>query len=60
VFAAAADLSQRYSARVLTRTLDLLHVAAARALSCSRFVSADDRQLAAAKAIGLRTVDIKR
>jgi len=45
---------------LLTRSLDLLHVAAARSLGCKVFVSADDRQLAAAKKTGLKTVDIKR
>ena len=60
VFANAADLSLDYTAKLLTRSLDLLHVAAAHVAQCSRFVSADDRQLAVAKASGLVTVDIKR
>jgi len=30
-----------------------------RALGCKVFVSADDRQLAAAKGTGLKTIDIK-
>jgi len=38
----------------------LLHVAAARVMMCSAFASADDRQLAVAKATGLKVVDIKR
>jgi hypothetical protein len=37
-----------------------LHVAAAQTIRCATFVSADDRQLAAAKAIGFKVVDIKR
>lgn len=60
VFASARELSENYTARLLTRSLDLLHVAAARATNCRVFVSADDRQLAVAKASGLRVVDIKR
>lgn len=60
VFDVAVDLSQEYTAKLLTRSLDLLHVAAAHALGCARFVSADDRQLAVAKASGLAIVDIMR
>lgn len=60
VFMDAADLSRLYTARFLTRSLDLLHVAAAHAADCARFVSADDRQLAVATASGLEAVDIKR
>lgn len=60
VFTEARELSTRYAARYLARSLDLLHVAAAHAAGCTRFVSADDRQLAVAKATGLRTRDIKR
>ncbi len=59
-FAGACELSESCTATLLTRSLDLLHVAAARALGCKVFVSADDRQLAAARATGLKTVDIKR
>lgn len=60
VFADAAELSIAHSARLLTRSLDVLHVAAALALGCSRFVSADDRQIALSRALRLKTVDIKR
>ena len=60
VFAEAAELSRLYAAKLLTRSLDVLHVAAARAARCSSFVSADDRQLTLAKAGGLAPVDIKR
>jgi predicted nucleic acid-binding protein len=60
VFMDAAELSRMYTAKLLARSLDLLHVAAAHATQCTRFVSADDRQLAVAKAIGLEAVDIKR
>lgn len=60
LFAEAADLSRVHTATFLTRSLDVLHVAAAHAALCSTFVSADDRQLKLAKASGLMPVDIKR
>ena len=60
VFADACDLSRVHAARRLARSLDLLHVAAALAVQCTSFVSADDRQLAVAKASGLKAIDIKR
>lgn len=60
VFASACELSESHTVKLLTRSLDLLHVAAAHAASCRVFVSADDRQLAVAKATGLKVVDIKR
>ena len=60
VFAEACELSRLYMARHLARSLDLLHVAAARQALCTTFVSADDCQLAVAKAVGLTTLDIKR
>jgi predicted nucleic acid-binding protein len=59
-FTGAHDLSRTYTAKCLTRSLDLLHVSAAQQMMCTTFVSADDRQLAVAKAIGLEVVDIKR
>ena len=60
VFTGALELSRLYAAKFLARSLDLLHVAAAHVVRCTTFVSADDRQLAVAKASGLTTVDIKR
>jgi predicted nucleic acid-binding protein len=60
LFADAAELSQKYSARLLSRSLDLLHVSSAHLAACKRFVSADDRQLRVAKATGLTVVDIRR
>ena len=60
VFTSARDLSRTCTARSLTRSLDLLHVAAARVMMCSTFASADDRQLAVAKTTGLKVVDIRR
>ena len=60
VFADACELSRSYTSKWLSRSLDLLHVAAARVATCTTFVSADDRQLAVAKATGLAVIDIKR
>ena len=60
VFARACELSRAHTATFLSRSLDLLHVAAAHAAACRSFVSADDRQLAVARATGLTAIDIKR
>jgi predicted nucleic acid-binding protein len=60
VFERANELSTLYTAKHLTRSLDLLHVAAAHLTSCTRFVSGDDRQLTVAKSSGLKIVDVKR
>jgi predicted nucleic acid-binding protein len=60
VFLAAGELAQRHTAKLLARSLDLLHVAAAHSARCTKFVSADDRQLAVARASGLTPIDIKR
>jgi predicted nucleic acid-binding protein len=59
VFADAGELSRRYSANFFARSLDLLHVASAHLALCTRFVSADDRQLRVAKGTGLMVVDLK-
>jgi predicted nucleic acid-binding protein len=59
VFTRAGEFSKLHTAKLLARSLDLLHVAAAHVASCTKFVSADDRQLAVAKASGLEVVDIK-
>jgi predicted nucleic acid-binding protein len=60
VFIQANELSRLHTAKHLARNLDLLHIAAAHAATCKTFVSADDRQLAVAKASGLAVIDIKR
>lgn len=52
----AADMSATYTPTLGTRALDVLHVASAQVLDCRRFVSYDDRQVALAKAAGLRLV----
>lgn len=59
LFERAQELSEIHSAKHLSRSLDLLHVAAALDLRCKRFMSGDDRQLALAKAVGLEPVDVK-
>jgi len=60
VFTNATELSRLHTAKFFSRSLDLLHVSAAHVAQCITFVSADDRQLAVAKASGLRTVNVKR
>ena len=60
VFVDACELSRLHAAKHLAHSLDLLHVAAAHLALCTTFVSADNRQLAIAKASGLATIDIKR
>jgi predicted nucleic acid-binding protein len=60
VFADAYELSRMHTSKFLSRSLDLLHVAAAHVATCRTFISADDRQLAVAKATGLAVIDIKR
>jgi len=60
VLTIAGDLSVAYTRKYLTRSLDLLHVAAALELKCETFVSGDRRQLKAARAAKLRPVDITR
>ena len=60
VFTNASELSRAYTAKTLTRSLDLLHVAASHLAMCTTFVSADDRQLTVARATGLKVIDIKR
>ncbi len=59
VFRRAESLSEVHASKTLARTLDILHVAAAFELGCTSLVSGDDRQIALAKAEGMRTVDIR-
>ncbi len=60
VFHESVQLSRRHAEKLLCHSLDILHVAAAVELGCMRFVSADERQLTLAQAVGLRPVDIRR
>lgn len=57
--AAARELSRRVTIPTGCRTLDLIHIAIALQWGCLEFVSADDRQLKAAKLAGLATVDLR-
>jgi predicted nucleic acid-binding protein len=50
----AAELADRHSARLGTRSLDLIHVAAALLLKADTFLSFDERQRKAAKSEGLK------
>lgn len=50
----ALELAARHSATLGTRSLDLMHVAAALLLNAELFLSFDDRQRKAAEAEGMR------
>jgi predicted nucleic acid-binding protein len=52
-FRISCHLSERHSALIGTRSLDVLHVAAAKSLRAKVFVSFDDRQRKLAAAVGL-------
>jgi predicted nucleic acid-binding protein len=60
VFLAAEALSARHASRILSRSLDTLHVAAALELGCSRFVTFDTRQGRLADACGLKVADLTK
>ena len=55
VHARAEQLARRHAAVFGTRSLDILHVAAALALEATRFVTSDQRQASLAKAARLHT-----
>lgn len=59
VFHEAEQLSRHHTVRVLSRSLDILHVACAVELGCTRLVSADERQLELARRAGLRVSDLR-
>lgn len=52
----ASDLSRRFSPQIGTRSLDVLHVACALEVGLRRFLSFDEKQLALARAVGLKVV----
>ena len=56
VFEGALRMSVEYSRRVGTRSLDLLHVAAACFLQANEFITSDPRQAELAKREGLKVV----
>ena len=60
VLSRAEELSERHSRRLLIRSLDVLHVAAALELSCPRFVTLDTRQSRLAIACGLKTLNLRK
>lgn len=60
VFRKAQEISANHTAKLLCRSLDVLHISAAIHLECDRLVSGDDRQLSVARALGLDVVDIKQ
>lgn len=53
IYAKAEELSDRHTPEILTRSLDLMHVATALLCRVRRFLSTDTRQRAAAMAEGL-------
>jgi len=56
VFTRAEHLSRRYSGDIGTRSLDLLHVAAALEADCTVFASYDQRQRKCAALSGLKVI----
>ena len=58
MFATTLRLSTAHSRTLGTRTLDLLHVAAALTLQATEFITCDDRQAKAATKEGLKVVRI--
>ncbi len=58
VFAATLRLSTAHSRTLGTRTMDLLHVAAAVTMQATEFVTSDDRQAKAATKEGLKVVRV--
>src|SRR5256885_1910462 len=56
VFRVAALLSKRHSSAIGTRSLDVLHVAAARSSRAADFLSFDSRQRSLAAAVGLNAL----
>jgi hypothetical protein len=53
IYAKARELSDRHTPAMLTRSLDLMHVATALLSKARVFLSTDNRQRLAAKAEGL-------
>ena len=58
VFGVSVRLAREHSAALGTRSLDVLHVAAALALRERHFVTGDDRQAKLAAAVGLRVTKL--
>ncbi|HOY56922.1 MAG TPA: type II toxin-antitoxin system VapC family toxin [Verrucomicrobiota bacterium] len=60
VFIRAEGLSAKHSGGIGSRSLDLLHVAAALEAGCTTFASFDDRQRKLAALAGLKLIPAKR
>ena len=58
VLQVADELGEKHTAALGVRSLDLLHVAAAVTLGAKKFLTCDARQLALARAAGLRAEKI--
>ncbi len=53
VFRVAAHLSERHSVKLGTRSLDILHIASAKAIRAAEVLSFDVRQRSLAQLVGL-------
>ena len=60
IFSHAIDLSKFHSADIGSRSLDILHVAAALSMNADRFLTLDDRQTRLATLVGLKIATIKK
>ena len=60
IFIHAIDLSERHSAGIGSRSLDILHVASALSINADRFLTLDDRQTSLAALAGLKIENIKK
>lgn len=56
IYTRAEELAMTHSAQLGTRSMDILHVAAAEYLGCSHFLTGDRRQARLAESIGLNLV----
>jgi predicted nucleic acid-binding protein len=56
IYTRAEALAREHSATLGTRSMDILHVAAAECLRCSHFLTGDRRQARLAEVIGLNLV----
>ena len=58
VYQQAAEIALQHTKGLGCRSLDILHVAIARATEATAFLSADTRQVGLARAVGLRIVQL--
>ncbi len=56
IYSHAEELAMAHSARLGTRSMDILHVSAAAVLGCSHFLTGDRRQASLVEATGLNLV----